>query len=318
MVTPTTPLRWHRLLVARRWTYRGQCGGRPCVNPEIRALVLRLARENPRWGYQRLAGEINGLGQRVSATTVRKILEQAGLGPAGSRDGLTWRAFLRRQASVRLDTPRPAGTVPIPDPRPRQQVHPRLRRCLRQRRHPRPQDAGASTESERNRRTLRRNRPPRVPRLAPNHKPPPPPARAPRLRRALQQPPAAQVTRPCPTSADRAAEAPRNQGRRHQLAPPRPTRRTHPRIPHRRMNQVCAPHTHLRPEHSTSSSRASKHSSTTTPTATLTKPTSLGWIVHQKVCARWAVERDVDVRHIGGEGNLVAGFELDRGCAGAD
>src|SRR5207248_5608474 len=68
----------------------------------IRTLVLRLARENPRWGYQRIVGEINGLGLRVSATTVRKILREAGLGPAGSRSRLTWRAFLRQQAQSML------------------------------------------------------------------------------------------------------------------------------------------------------------------------------------------------------------------------
>jgi putative transposase len=64
--------------------------------------VLRLARENPRWGYQRIAGEINGLGLTVSATTVRKILRDEGPGPAGSRGGLSWRAFLRQQAQSML------------------------------------------------------------------------------------------------------------------------------------------------------------------------------------------------------------------------
>jgi hypothetical protein len=63
-------------------------------------LVLRLARENPRSGYQRITGELNGLGVIVSATTVRKILRQAGLGPAGERAGLSWRAFLRAQAQA--------------------------------------------------------------------------------------------------------------------------------------------------------------------------------------------------------------------------
>src|SRR5439155_11537473 len=63
---------------------------------------LRLARENPRWGYQRIAGEINGLGLRVSATTVKTILRQAGIGPAGERAGLSWRAFLRAQAQSML------------------------------------------------------------------------------------------------------------------------------------------------------------------------------------------------------------------------
>jgi hypothetical protein len=65
-------------------------------------LVLRLARENPRWGYQRIVGELNGLGIAVSATTVKKILREAGLGPAGSRSGLSWRAFLRQQAQSML------------------------------------------------------------------------------------------------------------------------------------------------------------------------------------------------------------------------
>ncbi|MDQ6853748.1 MAG: integrase core domain-containing protein [Actinomycetota bacterium] len=101
MVTPATLLRWHRRLVARRWTYGGRCG-RPPIDEEIRALVLRLARENPRWGYQRIAGELNGLGIAVSATTVAKILRQAGLGPVGERSGLSWRAFLRAQASSML------------------------------------------------------------------------------------------------------------------------------------------------------------------------------------------------------------------------
>ena len=65
-------------------------------------MVLRLAHENPRWGYQRIVGELNGLGIAVSATTVKKILRHAGLGPAGSRGALSWRAFLRAQAQSML------------------------------------------------------------------------------------------------------------------------------------------------------------------------------------------------------------------------
>src|SRR5437763_14802863 len=84
MVTPATLLRWHRRLVARRWTYGGR-RGRPPIDEETRALLLRLARENPRWGYQRIAGELNGLGIAVAATTVAKILRQTGLGPVGTR-----------------------------------------------------------------------------------------------------------------------------------------------------------------------------------------------------------------------------------------
>ena len=101
MVTPTTLLRWHRLLVARRWTYASRTG-RPPIDGEIRSLVLRLARENPRWGYQRIAGEINGLGLKVAATTVRKILREEGIGPAEERSRLSWRTFLRQQARSML------------------------------------------------------------------------------------------------------------------------------------------------------------------------------------------------------------------------
>src|SRR5262249_28546290 len=77
LVAPTTLLRWHRRLVARRWTYAAQTG-RPPISGEIRELVLRLARENPRWGYRRIAGEVNGLGVRVSATSVKKISAAGG------------------------------------------------------------------------------------------------------------------------------------------------------------------------------------------------------------------------------------------------
>jgi hypothetical protein len=97
VVTPATLLRWHRRLVTRRWTYPGRVG-RPPIGGEIRELVLRLARENPRWGYQRIAGELRGLGFTLSATTVRRLLRQPDLGPAGERAGLSWREFLRAQA----------------------------------------------------------------------------------------------------------------------------------------------------------------------------------------------------------------------------
>src|SRR2546421_9648173 len=81
---------------------RAHRNGRPPIGSELRELVLRLARENPRWGYQRIVGELNGLGFTVSATTVKKLLLQAGLGPAGSRSGLTWRASLRPQEKSML------------------------------------------------------------------------------------------------------------------------------------------------------------------------------------------------------------------------
>jgi putative transposase len=94
IVTPETLLRWHRRLVARRWTFTRPVG-RPPIRREIRGLVLRLARENPRWGYQRIVGELKGLGVTVSATSVRSWLRAAGLGPVGTRKGMTWREFIR-------------------------------------------------------------------------------------------------------------------------------------------------------------------------------------------------------------------------------
>ena len=95
LVTPDTLLRWHRRIVARRWTYRNRAPGRSVITGELRELVLRLARENPRWGYQRIAGEINGVGHAVSATTVCKLIHAAGLGPSGQRSQPTWREFIR-------------------------------------------------------------------------------------------------------------------------------------------------------------------------------------------------------------------------------
>jgi putative transposase len=97
-VRPDTLLGWHRQLVRKRWTYAGRRPGRPAVPEEIRELVLRLARENPRWGYERIVGELAGVGVGVSATTVAKILRQAGVSPAGARAQLRWREFLRAHA----------------------------------------------------------------------------------------------------------------------------------------------------------------------------------------------------------------------------
>jgi putative transposase len=97
-VRPDTLLGWHRQLVRRRWTDAGRRPGRPAVSEEIRALVLRFAGENPRWGCQRIVGELAGVGVRVSATTVAKILRQAGVSPAGARARLSWGEFLRAHA----------------------------------------------------------------------------------------------------------------------------------------------------------------------------------------------------------------------------
>jgi putative transposase len=94
-VRPETLLSWHRRLVARRWTYPHRCPGRPPINPEVRELILRLARENSSWGYLRIAGELRKLGISVSASSVRNILTRAGLPPAPQRDAQSWRSFLR-------------------------------------------------------------------------------------------------------------------------------------------------------------------------------------------------------------------------------
>jgi putative transposase len=98
-VRPDTLLGWHRRLVRRRWTYAGRRPGRPAISADIRELVLRVARENPRWGYQRIVGELAGVGVQIGATTVRTILRQAGMPPAGERAGLCWREFLGRRRS---------------------------------------------------------------------------------------------------------------------------------------------------------------------------------------------------------------------------
>ena len=87
LVTPATLLRWHRQLVRRWWTYPHRPGRRRGLDPSVVALVLRMARENPRWGYQRIAGECAKLGVAVSATSVRNILCRHRLGPAPRRNG---------------------------------------------------------------------------------------------------------------------------------------------------------------------------------------------------------------------------------------
>ena len=97
-VTPATLLRWHRDLVARRWTYRRKRPGRPSTRKDIRDAVLRLARENPAWGYQRISGELVGAGILVPPSTVRDILKRAGLDPAPRRSGPSWGQFLKVQA----------------------------------------------------------------------------------------------------------------------------------------------------------------------------------------------------------------------------
>jgi transposase InsO family protein len=100
IVRPETLLCWHRELVRKKWSCRrtGQ-PGRPPIDPNVRDLIVRLGRENPRWGYQRIRGELLKLGIRISATTVRTILLRSGLNPAPRRGGPTWTEFLRSQAA---------------------------------------------------------------------------------------------------------------------------------------------------------------------------------------------------------------------------
>ncbi|QTI88213.1 integrase core domain-containing protein [Streptomyces sp. AgN23] len=101
-VAPGTLLGWHRRLVARRWDY-SECRikpGRPATAKAVKELVLRLARENPRWGCRRIQGELDRLGHRIGASTVWKILTAAGVDPAPRRAGPTWREFLTSQAET--------------------------------------------------------------------------------------------------------------------------------------------------------------------------------------------------------------------------
>jgi putative transposase len=99
-VTPATLLAWHRRLIARKWDHskRRRRPGRPSTAGAVKALVLRLAKENPRWGCRRIQGELVRLGHPVGSTTVWEILTAAGIDPAPRRGGPTWREFLTAQA----------------------------------------------------------------------------------------------------------------------------------------------------------------------------------------------------------------------------
>jgi putative transposase len=99
IVCPATVRRWHRNALARRWTYPRHGPGRPPVEAAVAELIVRLARENPTWGYRRIQGELARLGVRVAASTVWQVLQRAGVPPAPRRATETWRAFLRAQAA---------------------------------------------------------------------------------------------------------------------------------------------------------------------------------------------------------------------------
>jgi putative transposase len=103
LVSPQTLLRWHRELVRRKWTFRRRrVGGRPPIPDAVRELILRMGRENPRWGCIRIRGELAKLGIRVSATKIRTLLRANGLEPTPRRNGPTWSEFLRSQAQAIL------------------------------------------------------------------------------------------------------------------------------------------------------------------------------------------------------------------------
>jgi transposase len=90
LVTPDTILRWHRRLVTRKWTQAQPRGGRRPLADHLVTLILRLARENPRWGYRRIQGELKKLGIRVAATSIRTVLLRNGLRPAPRRASVAW------------------------------------------------------------------------------------------------------------------------------------------------------------------------------------------------------------------------------------
>ena len=96
-------MRWHRRRIAHHWTQPRRAPGRPRTPVELRRLIIDMATSNPTWGYRPITGELVGLGCRVGASTVWKILRQHRLDPAPQRASVTWSQFLRSQAAVACD-----------------------------------------------------------------------------------------------------------------------------------------------------------------------------------------------------------------------
>jgi len=103
LVTPDTLLRWRCRRIARHWTQSHQPPGRPPIAAGVRRTAVRMARENPTWGYRRIHGELVGLGHTIGASTLWQILKDAGIDPAPSRTSVTWSQLLRSQAAVACD-----------------------------------------------------------------------------------------------------------------------------------------------------------------------------------------------------------------------
>jgi len=101
LVTPDTILRWHRQLIAQKWTHKRNSPGRRRIMQVIADLTVRMARENPRWGYSRIQGALQNVGHRVGRTTVANILKESGIGPAPERGKrMTWSQFLKAHWDV--------------------------------------------------------------------------------------------------------------------------------------------------------------------------------------------------------------------------